>query len=68
MKAAHANLDVLLYAIDLNGHSLQIGLPAGPGLCMGVRYVIAVHRAFSANITFSGHGFLQLIAQLIGYF
>jgi hypothetical protein len=68
VQAAHADLDVLFNAIVLDSHTLQVRFPAGTGLSMGMGNIIAVHRAFSADIAFSGHGFLQSNARLYGSF
>jgi hypothetical protein len=59
--ASRANQDSLDSAASRRTHFLQIGLPSALGLIVGVAYVVADRRAFSAKGTGS-----HLLFRLIG--
>lgn len=55
-NAAGADLDGLNGAVVDSLHLLQVGVPGGTGLVVGMAHIVAAAGAFAANFTFPGHG------------
>jgi hypothetical protein len=62
--AASAGFNRFDAAVSYRFYFLKIRVPYGTGFVVGMAHIVTEARAFTADITFSGHNsFLQLIDE-----